>query len=308
MSKTVSFGGEEMRCIGWCYLGEGVCEGRKGDVYTIGEALERLGVLKAMYMQYFTRIDDILKLKNFATSEKFLRNLFQFQLYSTSLPQPQQKHKWPNQIPKCLQIDDKSPSRNPSPTRSISATSSAQTRTLFHPSRRMRYLTPQREIGMCIHITEDGKAHLIFSSHSAQALMNQLLTATEIRNNPDGPAWILPPPTTPLPREKPLPKPKEPTKWEKYATKKGIAPKRKDGKMVYDEDKGEWVPKWGYKGKNKDGEEDWLVEVDEKKEAREGVEGDVRREKRTDRKERIRRQERKMRANERRAGKGGAGG
>jgi regulator of ribosome biosynthesis len=133
--------------------------------------------------------------------------------------------------------------------------------------------------------------------------MNQLLTATEIRNTPDGPAWILPAPTTPLPREKPLPKPKEPTKWDKFAAKKGIAPKRKDGKMVYDEDKGEWVPKWGYKGKNKDGEEDWLVEVDEKKEAREGVAGDVRREKRMERKERIRRQERRMRANERSAAK-----
>ena len=38
----------------------------------------------------------------------------------------------------------------------------------------------------------------------------------------------------------------------------------KDGKMVYDEDTGEWVPKWGYKGKNKLIDDQWLVEVDDK--------------------------------------------
>lgn len=77
--------------------------------------------------------------------------------------------------------------------------------------------------------------------------------------------------------------------------------------MVYDEEKGEWVPKWGYKGKNKDGEEDWLVEVDEKKEVRDAAAGDARRERREERKERIRRQERRMRTNERRAAKGSGG-
>ena len=34
--------------------------------------------------------------------------------------------------------------------------------------------------------------------------------------------------------------------------------------MVYDEDTGEWVPKWGYKGKNKLIDDQWLVEVDDK--------------------------------------------
>jgi len=101
-----------------------------------------------------------------------------------------------------------------------------------------------------------------------------------------------------------VPAAKEQTKWERFAAKKGIAPKLRDGKLVYDKEKGEWVPKWGYKGKNKDGEEDWLVEVDEKKEARMGEAGDVRKERRVERKERIRRQDRRMRANERRASKG----
>ena len=75
--------------------------------------------------------------------------------------------------------------------------------------------------------------------------------------------------------------------------------------MVFDEASGEWVPKWGYKGANKAGEDDWIVEVDPKKEAerKEGTErqGDGRRE----RKEKVRRNERLQRANERKGRKNG---
>ncbi|SCV01236.1 LANO_0F10792g1_1 [Lachancea nothofagi CBS 11611] len=73
----------------------------------------------------------------------------------------------------------------------------------------------------------------------------------------------LPDPISELPREKPLPKPKAPTKWEQFAAKKGIQPKERSGKMVYDEDAGQWVPKWGYKGANKKLDSQWLVEVDD---------------------------------------------
>jgi len=51
------------------------------------------------------------------------------------------------------------------------------------------------------------------------------------------------------------------TKWQAFAQAKGIAPKEKKDRMVYDEDKQEWVPRWGYKGKNKDKEEQWIHEV-----------------------------------------------
>ncbi|BGP14707.1 hypothetical protein JCM10213_006213 [Rhodosporidiobolus nylandii] len=71
----------------------------------------------------------------------------------------------------------------------------------------------------------------------------------------------LPPISTGLPREKPLPKPAPMTKWQAFAAAKGIAPKEKKDKMVYDEDKQEWVPRWGYKGKNKDKEQQWIHEV-----------------------------------------------
>lgn len=76
--------------------------------------------------------------------------------------------------------------------------------------------------------------------------------------------------------------------------------------MVYDDASGEWVPKWGYKGKNKEGENDWLVEVDEKKEAATGEAHDKRAEGRRERKERTRRNERKQRANDRTGRKNGA--
>ena len=111
----------------------------------------------------------------------------------------------------------------------------------------------------------------------------------------------LPAATTALPREKPLPPEKQATKWERFAAKKGIKEKKRgEGKMVYDEGKGEWVPKWGYKGQNKEGEGEWIVEVDEKKEReREGKEGGVRSAGRRERKEAVRRNERKQRANER---------
>lgn len=90
------------------------------------------------------------------------------------------------------------------------------------------------------------------------------------------------------------------TKWQEFAKKKGIKDKKRDGKMVYDEASGEWLPKYGYKGKNKDGENDWLVEVDEKKGRKDGGEHDARKERREERVERVKRNERRMRANERR--------
>ena len=60
-----------------------------------------------------------------------------------------------------------------------------------------------------------------------------------------------------------MPKEKEKSRWERFAEKKGIRAKRKEGNLVYDEEKREWVPRYGFKGK-RDAGDDWLVEVDEK--------------------------------------------
>ena len=57
-----------------------------------------------------------------------------------------------------------------------------------------------------------------------------------------------------------MPKAKPPTKWELFAKKKGIQ-KKKTPNTVYDEETGEWVPRWGYKGANKKDENEWLVEL-----------------------------------------------
>lgn len=107
-----------------------------------------------------------------------------------------------------------------------------------------------------------------------QLLINQVLslpikTTTDTHGSSTGQDSTmtlikLPEPTTPLPREKAIPKEKPKTKWEKFAEIKGIKAKAKDGKMVYDEPTGEWVPKWGYKGKNKLLDDQWLVEIEDK--------------------------------------------
>ncbi|PKY01245.1 ribosomal biogenesis regulatory protein [Aspergillus campestris IBT 28561] len=147
-----------------------------------------------------------------------------------------------------------------------------------------------------------------------QSLLNQLLTTCPITSTPQGVLLTLPAPTTILPRFKPLPTPKPPTKWELFARKKGIgkyntrpgagmADSERRKKLVYDQEKDEWVPRWGYKGKNKSADEQWLVEVDEKnwKKEEDAVEkgSSIRGLSRTERKDRIRRNERKMRSNER---------
>ena len=71
---------------------------------------------------------------------------------------------------------------------------------------------------------------------------------------------MLPSIETALPRAKPLPKPKAPTKWEQFAAAKGIQKKRRE-KKVWDEEKQEWVDRWGRGAKNKEVEEQWAVEV-----------------------------------------------
>ncbi|KAI7212324.1 hypothetical protein KC343_g4279 [Hortaea werneckii] len=107
----------------------------------------------------------------------------------------------------------------------------------------------------------------------AQGLINQLLTACPINRSEDGDLQItLPTASTPLPREKPVPKEKEKTKWEKFAEKKGIKDKKKDGKLKFDEALGEWVPKYGYKGRSNGAvSQDWMEEVDEQAEARQAA-------------------------------------
>lgn len=67
----------------------------------------------------------------------------------------------------------------------------------------------------------------------------------------------LPKTTTPVPREKPLPKPAALTTWEKFAKMKGIQ-KKKKSRMTFDETKQEYRPTWGYKRADNDAE-NWVL-------------------------------------------------
>jgi regulator of ribosome biosynthesis len=153
----------------------------------------------------------------------------------------------------------------------------------------------------------------------AQSIISHLLTdpTITITSTQTSLSMTLPPTNPPLlPRRQPLPKPKAPTKWEAFAKKKGIgkyggnarggaALEEKRKNLVYDEASGEWVKKWGYKGKNHRGEGEWLVELDDKqvRKEKEGKEEGktVRGEGKREKMERLRRQARKERNNERRA-------
>jgi regulator of ribosome biosynthesis len=93
---------------------------------------------------------------------------------------------------------------------------------------------------------------------NVQLLINQIFDLP--RQITDmGPMAELPVCITVIPREKPLPKPKVETRWEKFAREKGIE-KKKKGRMVWDDAKQEWAPRWGYKRANDD-LHDWAIPV-----------------------------------------------
>ncbi|KAL4490809.1 hypothetical protein ABPG72_021863 [Tetrahymena utriculariae] len=54
----------------------------------------------------------------------------------------------------------------------------------------------------------------------------------------------LPNKVTVFPRQKPIPKEKPLTRWQKFAKEKGIEKKRR-GRMVWDDNVQDWVPRWG---------------------------------------------------------------
>ncbi|BGP38764.1 Rhodanese-related sulfurtransferase [Rhodotorula kratochvilovae] len=108
--------------------------------------------------------------------------------------------------------------------------------------------------------TDKERSLLDHARDGIQLLVNELWSQNT-RVVDDDVIASLPPIATALPREKPLPKLAPETKWQAFAKAKGIAPKEKKDRMVYDEERQEWVPRWGYKGKNKDKEEQWIHEV-----------------------------------------------
>jgi regulator of ribosome biosynthesis len=75
----------------------------------------------------------------------------------------------------------------------------------------------------------------------------------------------LPLPNVILPREKPIPKPKPLTKWEKFRQEKGILEKGKRSRMVYDPITQDWVPRFGMGSVKKIAEKyNWVMEEKQK--------------------------------------------
>jgi regulator of ribosome biosynthesis len=69
---------------------------------------------------------------------------------------------------------------------------------------------------------------------------------------------VMPAPITVLPREKPIPTPKPPTRWEQFASRKGIQKKGKRDRLVFDDATEEWKPRYGSQRANKG--DSWIME------------------------------------------------
>lgn len=130
---------------------------------------------------------------------------------------------------------------------------------------------------------------------NAQLIINELFKLP-VQSGDLGALAKLPERSTALPREKPLPKDKPLTRWEKFAKVKGIQNKKRE-RMVYDEDSGEYKPRWGYKGSVGDKDKldaDWLIEVPNNADPME----DQYEKKRADKKGRVEKNTKRQRRNE----------
>ena len=88
--------------------------------------------------------------------------------------------------------------------------------------------------GFILDCRENREKYLLeLGRDNAQLLVNQFFGLP--REEVDGVLTVkLPEGTTRIPREKPIPKPKPLTKWQRYAKEKGIQ-KRKKAKLIWDE-------------------------------------------------------------------------
>lgn len=87
---------------------------------------------------------------------------------------------------------------------------------------------------------------LAYTRDSVQLLVNRIF-ALPRKDTEVGPSAILPTEETfRLPRQKPIPKEKPKTRWQKFMEERNMK-KRKRSKLVFDELSGDWKPRWGYK-------------------------------------------------------------
>lgn len=144
-----------------------------------------------------------------------------------------------------------------------------------------------------------GETCLDVATKVTQALVKRLFSLPSTPA-PVGRIAMLPPPVTVLPREKPIPKPRPPTKWEIFAQRKGIQ-KTKRSKLEWDETAGEWRRRHGYKRVNDESE---IPVIEARPDEETGTEDPFTRMRR-EKKERTKKQEASQLANLKAAAKAG---
>lgn len=95
---------------------------------------------------------------------------------------------------------------------------------------------------------------------NAQLLFNGLHALPTESEGDFGRLVRLPKATTVIPREKPVPVDKAPTRWDLFAKAKGIT-REKRSKKVYDEARGEWLYRYGSRSAKNDSLADWCEEI-----------------------------------------------
>jgi len=105
---------------------------------------------------------------------------------------------------------------------------------------------------------KDKEFFLISHTRAAMQLLFQKLEELPSEEDKQGKYVELPEGTLVIPREKPLPKPKPMTRWEKFAQAKGID-KKKRSTMVLDETTEEYKPRHGYGRGGEDSSAPWLM-------------------------------------------------
>ncbi|KAJ1458021.1 ribosome biogenesis regulatory protein-domain-containing protein, partial [Pelagophyceae sp. CCMP2097] len=152
-------------------------------------------------------------------------------------------------------------------------------------------------------------AHHLLASYSCELAHNEdplakavlatralveALFGLPVERSPVGPIARLPQPVTVLPRAKPVPLPKEETKWEAFAKTKGIV-KRKESRMGWDDDQQKFAPKFGY-GRADDPNDAPIIELKKTE-----IDIDPRERARDQKKERVQKNDKQRAGNEKRA-------
>jgi len=103
---------------------------------------------------------------------------------------------------------------------------------------------------------------LHYTRDSVQLLVNHMFTLPQSRIEEGMVAELPKEFLFKLPRQKPVPKVKQLTRWEKFMQDKNMT-KKKRSRLVYDEATDDWVPRWGYKSvkKTKEAGEQGIYEV-----------------------------------------------